>query len=77
MSRKKREKGYWLKKLEKFKTGATAKARAGLLRTHEHVAHVLVDKQEAKNDMHGAVYTVNYSVAKWYLEELERNDIKL
>jgi hypothetical protein len=63
--RSKREKGYWLKKKERYPSAAAARARAGSLRLHEHTAHVQV---------HPAAegFEVSYSVAEWYLEELKR-----
>lgn len=79
MSRKKREKGYWEKRTETFKTGSAAKERAGLLRTHEKTAisHVTMDKKENPNDQYAAQYVVAYSVAKWYLADLKRSGVKL
>lgn len=68
--RRKREKGYWLKKTERFSSGAAAKARAGQLRASEHVAHVVVDQQNEE-------YVVSYSVAKWYVEEMKKAGITL
>jgi hypothetical protein len=66
----KREKGYWLKKKETYSTGTKAQTRAGHLRSHEHVSHVKVDK-------HDDEYIVAYSVAKWYVAELEKAGIVL
>jgi hypothetical protein len=68
--RRKKEKGYWEKRTERFSDGTTAKSRAGILRSHEHVAHVHVDKIYTE-------YVVLYSVAKWYLKELTKAKIKL
>ena len=68
--KRKREKGYWDKRTERFSNGAAARSRAGALRSHEHVAHVTVRKE-------GAEYVVSYSVAKWYLDELEKAGLKL
>lgn len=68
--RRKRQKGYWLKKSERFSKGSKAKARAGYLREFEQIAHVIVEKSDNE-------YLVKYSVAKWYAEELERCQITL
>ncbi len=65
-----REKDYWLKKSEKYGDKATARARATLLRQDQHVSHVIVEKQ-------GESYVVNFSVAKFYQEELDRAGVKL
>ena len=70
MSKKIREKGYWLKKKEWFDTGAAAKERAAVIRDNEHTAHVLVDNKDGR-------FVVAYSVAKWYVEELSRVGVKL
>lgn len=59
----KKERGYWVKRAERFVDAAAAKERAGNLRQDEHVAHVKVDKQRGE-------YVVSYSVPAWYLEEL-------
>jgi hypothetical protein len=65
MIRKKKVKGYWIKKQEVFANGAEAKSRAGYLRTyaHDQVAHVTMKKVDEN-------YIVTYSVAKWFLEQL-------
>ena len=68
--RRKRQKGYWLKKTERFLKGSDAKSRAGYLREFEPIAHVIVEKSEQE-------YLVKYSIAKWYSEELERCKITL
>ena len=68
--RNKREKNYWLKKTERFSDNASAKTRAGYLRMQEHVSHVTVSKNEE-------AHLVQYSVAKWYMEELEQAGLKL
>lgn len=70
MSRNKRIKGYWLKKQEKYKEGSKAQERAGTLRLCEHVSHVKVSKEDDE-------YYVSYSVAKWYWEELIKNNMTL
>jgi len=70
MSRRKREKAYWLKKSEHFTTGAAAKERAGILRMNEHTAHVTMTKKDK-------VYLVQYSVAKWYWEVLKQTKTTL
>lgn len=59
--KRQRERGYWLKRNEDFGSGADAQARAGRLRSHEHVSHVKVAKE-------GDRYVVTYSVAGWYVE---------
>jgi len=61
--RHKRVKGFWLKRKEVFKNGADAKSRAGTLRLNQHISHVIVEKIEKE-------YRVNYSIAKWYFEEI-------
>lgn len=68
--KRKRIKGYWLKRKERYKTGTLAKSRAGFLRTYQHIAHVTVDKE---NDE----YLVQYSVAKWYLEDAKRAGVTI
>lgn len=66
----KKQKGYWIKKKETFTDGSEAKVRAKQLRGHEHIEHVQMRKVAEK-------YAVTFSVAKWYLEDLERAGIKL
>ena len=61
--RRKRVKGFWLKRKEVFKTGADAKSRAGILRLNQHISHVIVERIDTE-------YRVNYSIAKWYFEEV-------
>ncbi len=71
MSRgKKKEKGYWVKRNERFTRGDHAQSRAGALRQHQHVSHVTLDRK-------GDHYEVSYSVAKFFMEELDRAGIKL
>ena len=65
MMKHKREKNYWEKRTERFDDGARARSRAGSLRTCEHVSHVTVHKD-------GNAYVVEYSVARWYAEELNK-----
>jgi hypothetical protein len=65
-----KQKGYWVKRAERFSDGAQAHSRAGALRLHESVAHVQVDKE-------GETYVVSYSVAKWYLENMQKAGIEL
>lgn len=65
-----RTRGFWLKKRETFKDGSQAKSRAGHLRTDKHIQHVTVDKADG-------VYSVRYSVAKWYFEECQRLGISI
>jgi hypothetical protein len=68
--RKRRVKGYWSKRTELFPSRADARARAGALRSQEPVAHVVVRSEAGQ-------YRVSYSVAGWYLQELERLGISL
>lgn len=68
--REKPQKGYWLKRTERFPEGSKARERAEILRGVEQVAHVKSGKQ-------GDGYVVSYSVAKWYLEELEKAGLRL
>lgn len=68
--KRKKEKEYWLKRKELFPVGTDAHSRAAELRNCEHVAHVRVTNEDA-------VYVVSYSVAKWYLADLDRAGIKL
>ena len=67
----KRIKGYWLKKKESFKVIADARSRAKVLRVNEHIAHVIVEKDE------NGLNWVRYSAAKWYVKELEVLGIQL
>ncbi len=62
--RSRREKGYWQKRCEAFPVLGVAKARAAVLRGHQHVEHVRLRRE-------GARYVVFYSVANRYLEELK------
>ena len=41
--KRKKEKGHWEKRRERFADGTQAKSRAGHLRAHEHVAHVTTE----------------------------------
>jgi len=68
--RRKREKGYWERRKERFSSGREARSRAGRLRDHAHVEHVKTAR-EADD------YIVTYSVAAWYLAELEKAGIRL
>jgi hypothetical protein len=68
--RRKKEKGYWQKRTERFPDGPDAKSRAETLRSHPHVAHVRVDRE-------GNEYVVSYSVSQWYVGELERAGVDL
>ncbi|MGF1579124.1 MAG: hypothetical protein ACFCD0_07145 [Gemmataceae bacterium] len=69
MSRK-RVKNYWVKKVERFTTHKAAQDRAGAIRTHEHAGHVQVQPSADG-------FQVSYSVARWYVEELERVGVRL
>ena len=62
--KRKREKGYWVKRSERFPTATAAQSRAGSLRLHEHTAHVRVQPA-------GDGYEVSYAVAAWYIEQWE------
>ena len=68
--RQKRHKGYWIKKKEVYPSGTLAKSRASELRRHEYISHVIVEK---KSDD----YEVSFSIAKFYMEELEKAGVKL
>jgi hypothetical protein len=70
--KRKKERGYWEKRSERYTDGNQAKTRAGLLRNHgsRNVGHVRVDRD-------GDDYVVSYSVATAYLEELSRAGIDL
>jgi hypothetical protein len=68
--RRDREKGYWVKRSERFGDGAAARARAGLLRTSPNVQHVTTRVE-------GGAWVVRYSVAKWYLDECEKAGVRL
>ena len=68
--KKKKQKGYWEKRVESFADAGRAKERAAALRTHGEVAHVQVSK-----DKEG--YSVSYAVAKWYLEALAEAGVTL
>ena len=54
--KRKKEKDYWVKKLERFLDGAKAKSRAEVLRQRENISRVKMAK-------HGSDYFVQYSVA--------------
>jgi len=71
--KRKRVKGYWLKKKESYNVLADARSRADLLRINEHTAHVTVEKDEQLKSL----YWVKYSVAKWYVAEMEALGITL
>jgi hypothetical protein len=61
----KRVKGYWLKRQEHYAAAEKAQSRGGSLRMHDHTARVTVRATKEG-------YVVFFSVAKWYLEELEK-----
>jgi hypothetical protein len=63
--KRKREKGYWIKRQERYSDVVKAQARAGGLRMHDHTSHVVVRATREE-------FEVSFSVAKWYLDELER-----
>lgn len=68
--RSKRSKGYWQKRKESYTQSEVARSRARLLRTHEHIEHVKVEQAQQE-------YTVHYSIAKWYEEQLQQAHIQL
>ena len=68
--RSKREKGYWVKRTERYTDAKRAKDRAGSLRLHEHISHVTVERKEDG-------FEVSYSVAQWYLDDLKGAGIAL
>ena len=68
--KRKKQKGYWEKRKESFNDGSQAKSRARHLRSYEHIAHVTVERIRDR-------YVVNYSIAKWYLEQLSSSGGKL
>ena len=68
--KRKRVKGYWLKRKEAFTTGSEAKARAGYLREYKEIQHVIVERVEEG-------YLVRYSIAKWFAEQLEELGIRV
>jgi len=68
--RQKKVKGFWVKKVEKYKEGSEAKSRARYLRDNSNISHVVVRKRKD-------FYEVRYSVAGHYLEELEKAGISL
>ena len=68
--RRKREKDYWIKKSESYANAASAQARAGSLRMHEHTSHVQVRPTDDG-------FEVSYSVARWHLEALEQAGARL
>lgn len=65
-----RVKAFWEKRKETFTSGPDARSRAGHLRTYEHVSHVTVRKADDR-------YVVGYSVAGWFLRELQQAGIEL
>jgi hypothetical protein len=65
-----KRKGLLGEKTEHFSDGSMAKSRAEVLRQREHISHVKMTKQ-------GSDYLVNYSVAGFYLEELDKVGLKL
>lgn len=71
--KRKRVKGYWLKRKESFNVLEKAKSRANEIRINEYTAHVVVEKDTVDQTS----YWVHYSIAKWYFEELEALGIQL
>ncbi len=71
--KRKRIKGYWLKRKESQANLADARSRANELRINEYTAHVTVEKDEKEQSL----YWVKYSIAKWYAEELEALGISI
>lgn len=70
MARNKRVKGYWEKRKECYVSGAEARSRAETVRANEHVQHVGTTREANE-------YVVTFSVARWYLDELEKAGVKL
>jgi len=68
--RRKKEKGYWIKRKETFNDGTSAQSRAGHLRTYEHVKFVHMDKLTD-------AYVVTYCVAKPFYEQITALGIEL
>jgi hypothetical protein len=60
-----REKGYWVKRQERYAGSEEARTRAGALRLHDHVSHVRVRPAAGG-------FEVAFSVAKWYLDQLQQ-----
>ncbi len=70
MSKRRREKNYWAKLNERYPTGKAARERAKALRLYEHTSHVTVDRV-------GDEFVVQFSAARWWLDELKKARIKL
>ena len=70
MARRQRIKNYWDNRKERFATGPQARSRAGVLREHEHVENVHLDKE-------GDEYVVTFSIAKWYAQALKDAGVTL
>lgn len=68
--RQEREKPYWVKKIERCPNVETACLRAGKIRIHGHTSQVQV-RQLSDG------FQVCYSVARWYLEQLNRDGLRL
>jgi hypothetical protein len=68
--KRKRDKDYWVKKTERYPDVRAAQDRAGALRLHEHTSHIKVQPTDDGAE-------VSYSVAGWYLEELEKAGLRL
>jgi hypothetical protein len=66
----KREKGYWIKRTERFTSSEAARSRAGHLRSQEHVSHVKV--QPGKEG-----FEVSYAVAEWYVTAMQQAGVRL
>ena len=63
--RRKKEKDYWRQMRETFASSQAAQTRAGVLRSYEHVSRVHVSGA-------GNKFIVEYSVAGWFMEAMEK-----
>lgn len=68
--KKRKQKGFWVKRRETFYQGHEAKTRAAKLRAHDHVAHVTIERTRVG-------YEVHFSVSKPFLEEMEKAGVEL
>lgn len=66
----KRERACWGERTERFADGVAARSRVGHLRSQPNVSHVTIEKD-------GAEYAVSFSVAKWYVAEMQKAGVKL
>jgi hypothetical protein len=68
--KKKKEKNFWLKMKEIHASGTLAKSRASELRSDSNIKHVTVAKEKEG-------YTINYSIAKWYHDNITKANVKI